>query len=221
MIYTSSYKELEGIKLRTYSISWDRGKDADYYCECYPDLAPKKTFWNTWKNNIGKIPEEENNKYYIEEYWKEVLSKLDVEKVYKDLDYSTLLCYENNTEFCHRHIVAAWFELLLGVEVPEISIENYIIKKVEKPKYIKEYLEDAMKKNLNMHGFTSLRALYLFEKAEKYEKEADELEEKTGKCYDHYRQEAAFLRSDADMAEDEYRTKHKIRTRKKQIDKVE
>ena len=221
MIYTSSYKELEGIKLRTYSISWDRGKDANYYCECYPDLAPKKTFWNTWKNNIGKIPEEENNKYYIEEYWKEVLSKLDVEKVYKDLDYSTLLCYENNTEFCHRHIVAAWFELLLGVEVPEISIENYIIKKVEKPKYIKEYLEDDMKKNLNMHGFTSLRAFHLFEKAEKNEKEADELEEKTGKCYDHYRQEAAFLRSDADMAEDEYRTKHKIRTRKKQIDKVE
>ena len=35
--------------------------------------------------------------------------------------------------------------------------------------------------------------------------EALELEEKTGKCYDSYRQAACYLRCDADMAEDEYR----------------
>ena len=71
--------------------------------------------------------------------------------------------------------------------------------------YIKDYLEDAMRLNRNMRGFKSLRALYLFEKGEKLEAKADELEEKTGKCYDDYRQMACFLRCDADMAEAEYR----------------
>ena len=62
-----------------------------------------------------------------------------------------------------------------------------------------------MRLNRNMRGFKSLRALYLFEKGEKLEAKADELEEKTGKCYDDYRQAACFLRCDADMAEHEYR----------------
>ncbi len=56
----------------------------------------------------------------------------------------------------------------------------------------------------NMKGFDSLRALYLFEKSEKLVAKADELEAKTGKCYNNYRQEACFLRYDAYMAEDEY-----------------
>lgn len=213
MIRTSSYKEFENLFecANTYSISWDKGKDANYHGKCYPDLAPKKTFWRKYKDNIGKIPEEENIRYYIQEYWNEVLSKLDVDKVYGELDYSTLLCYEKNNEFCHRHIVAAWFEILLGVKVPEVIVSAYKSIEVEKPEYIKEYLEDAMKANRNMHGFTSLRALYLFEKGEQLEREADELEEKTGKCYDHYRQAAAFLRSDADMEEDKYRDSHKTK----------
>ena len=104
--------------------------------------------------------------YYIEEYWKQVLSKLDVEKVYKTLNYSILFCYENNTQFCHRHIVAAWFELLLGAKVPEV---NNKFNEVERPEYIKEYLEKAIKNNIDMKGFTSLRALYLYEKSEKLE----------------------------------------------------
>ena len=36
-----------------------------------------------------------------------------------------------------------------------------------------------------------------------------ELEEKTGKCYDHYRQEACFLRCEADMAEDDYKAQQR------------
>ena len=62
-----------------------------------------------------------------------------------------------------------------------------------------------MKLNRNMRGFKSLRALYLFEKGKKLEAKANELEEKTGKCYDYYRQIACFLRYDADIAEDEYK----------------
>ena len=79
------------------------------------------------------------------------------------------------------------------------------VEEIDRPEYIKDYLEDAMRLNRNMRGFKSLRALYLFEKGEKLEAKADELEEKTGKCYDDYRQMACFLRCDADMAEAEYR----------------
>ena len=87
----------------------------------------------------------ENNTYYIEQYYKEVLSKLDPEKVYKDLKHSFLLCYEDNNEFCHRHIVAKWLELSLGIYVPEIKLINDEIKEVSRPKYIGDTLESLMK----------------------------------------------------------------------------
>lgn len=205
MISTSSHNEWHSDKYRTYSISGNRGKDANYQGECYPELAPKLSFWKIWHDNIGKIAEEENNRYYVQEYWNQVLSKFDPEKVYRELDNSILLCYEPNTEFCHRHIVAAWFEILLGVKVPEAKANDYQIEEIDRPEYIKQYLEDAMRLNRNMRGFKSLRALYLFEKGESLELKADLLEEKTDKCYDSYRQAACFLRCDADMAEDEYR----------------
>ena len=58
---------------------------------------------------------------------------------------------------------------------------GYSIEEIEKPAYIKQYLEEVMRQNINMRGFNSLRALYLFEKGEKLEALANELEEKTGK----------------------------------------
>lgn len=210
MICTCSHSEMKSNLYRTYAISGNRGKDANYKGECYPALAPKLSFWKVWHYNIGKISEEENNRYYVEEYWKQVLSKLDPRDVYCKLDNSILLCYEDNEMFCHRHIVAAWFEILLGVEVPEVKVVNsFEVLEIEKPKYIKEYLEDAMRKNRNMRGFTSLRALYLFEKGEELERKADELEDKSDDNYFDYRQMACYLRCDADMAEDEYRLSKK------------
>lgn len=205
MICTSSYNDWQSDKYTTYSVSGDRGDDANYQGKCYPQLAPKLSFWKTWHVNIGKISEEENNRYYVQEYWNQVLSKLDPEKVYSELDNSVLLCYEPNTQFCHRHIIAAWLELLLGKKVPEAKANDFQTEEVERPKYIKQYLNDAMRLNRNMRGFESLRALYIFEKGEKLEAKADELEEKTGECYDHYRQEACFFRCDADKVEEEYR----------------
>ena len=64
-----------------------------------------------------------------------------------------------------------------------------------------------MRHNRNMRGFNSLRALYLFEKGEKLESLAKELEEKS-KCYDGYRQAACYLRCDADEVESEYNKNH-------------
>lgn len=210
MISTSSHNNWTTDLYQTVSISGNRGKDANYHGRCYPQLAPKLSFWKVWHSNIGVVSLEENNKYYIEEYWKQVLSKLDPEKTYSDLDYNILLCYEDNMEFCHRHIVAAWFELLLDIEVPEVKIINDKIEEVDRPTYIKDYLEEVIKKDKNMRGFKSLRALYLFEKSERLENLANKLEEQTGKSYDDYRQEACYLRCDADMAEDEYREQKRL-----------
>ena len=110
MIYTSNYETFKDSLLKTCSISWGKGLELGYTGKSYMDLAPQKSFWRTWKDNIGKISEEENNRYYIEQYYDLVLSKLDIEKVYRDLNYNILLCYEDNDIFCHRHIVSAWFE---------------------------------------------------------------------------------------------------------------
>lgn len=210
MIKTSSYNNFKTDIFKTVSISGDRGKSVDYKGEYYSKLAPKLSFWKKWHENIDVVPELENNKYYMEEYYKEVLSKLNPEKVYEDLDNSILLCYEDSSEFCHRHIVAAWLELLLDIEVKEQVIEEGKIIDVKRPEYIKDILEDIIKKEKNMRGFSSLRALYLFEKSEYMELKADEIEEKTGKSAESYRQEACYLRCDADEAEAEYNKKSKI-----------
>lgn len=166
MIYTSSYDNYKDGEYEKYSISGDRGKKANYEGKCYPKLAPKKEFWTVWHNNIGKISEEENLKYYIREYYIEVLSELDPEEVYKELDNSVLLCYEDIDEFCHRDIVSAWLELfLVGVKVDEIKNG----KTFERPNHqkIKYYLEKVIKSSINMEEHNDLRSLYLTQKNKK------------------------------------------------------
>ena len=212
---TSSYKNFNTDLYQTYSISGDRGKVENYKGKCYPKLAPKKEFWKVWHDNIGKISEEENTKYYIEQYYKEVLSKLDPMETYEELKYDVLLCYEEPEEFCHRHIVAEWFNLLLDVKVPEVKCSNMGFEEIERPDYYRTYLEEVMKNNKNMRGFTSLRALYLFEEGEKLEQQANEREKNTGKCCDGLRQAACYLRCDADEVEYEYKVKQKIKQKRK------
>lgn len=171
MIFTSNHNEFRTCAYTTYAISGNRGKDAGYQGASYPKLAPLFSFWKVWHDNIGKVPEEENNRYYVQEYWNQVLSKLDPKSVYDKLDNSILLCYESHTEFCHRHIVAAWLELFLGVNVPEVVLQDNRIKEVTRPEYIKQYLEDAMRNDRDIQGAISLEASCLFEKREKLEKE--------------------------------------------------
>ena len=208
MISTSSYKNWKSDIYKVVSISGDRGMGANYKGKCYPRLAPKYDFWKVWHDNIGKIPERENNLYYIEQYYENVLSKLDPEDIYEDLENATLLCYEEGEEFCHRHIVAAWFELLLGKRVPEQKADGWLLQEVKRPEYIKVELERIMKEKLNMRGFNSLRALFLFYKGEKYEEKARELE-KNGKSGAAYKQEACYCRCDADEAEATYNVSKK------------
>ena len=204
MVGTSSHRGWQSSYYKTYSISGEYQKNECYQGRCIPELFPKESFEKKYRKNIGKISKEENERFYVQEYWEQVLSKLDPESIFREIDYSILLCNEPNTEFCHRHIVAAWFEILLNVKVPEMFANGVHTEQVERPEYIKGYLEDAMRLNRNMHGFTSLRALYIFEKSEKLEALADKLEEKTGQCQDGYRQTACYLRSQADQIEEKY-----------------
>lgn len=209
MISTCSYKNFNSNLASTIAISGDHGKQANYNGRYFRELAPKLSFWEKWHDNIGVIPEEENTKYYIEQYYKEVLSKLNPEIIFDKLNYNILLCYEDNTEFCHRHVVAEWLQILLEEEIPEIKIEGYKVEKLERPAYIREYLEEIMRKDRNMRGFNSLRALYLFEKGEALEQKASLLEDKNSDKYFHYMQSACYYRCDADMAEEEYNQRKK------------
>ncbi len=158
MIYTSSHDAFKTNKYITYAISGNRGKDANYEGNCYPKLAPKLSFWKVWHDNIGIIPEKQNNEYYIRKYWEMVLSKLDVVKTYRELDNSVLLCYEKNIDFCHRHIVSAWFEIFLSVQVYEVKAHNSIIEFVEKPDYIKKYLYEIIK-NIDLEKSDNIKIL--------------------------------------------------------------
>ena len=67
-----------------------------------------------WKKN-------HNNDYYIEHFQAEVLDGLNATDVI--LDFSkmvhsfnvgesdiALICYENPSDFCHRHLVAEWLK---------------------------------------------------------------------------------------------------------------
>ena len=74
MIYTGNYNNCSNSKMFV-SISGDKGKDAGYEGRYYLPLAPKKEFFEKWKENIGKITEEENMLFYIENYYRKVLKK--------------------------------------------------------------------------------------------------------------------------------------------------
>ncbi len=149
MILTSSYTAWQSSShAHPLAISSDRGKDAKYCGDSFIELAPPRErtgFWRVWKNNIGKVPEDENNMFYVREFYNQVLKKLNPEELYNKLDGSVLLCYESNMEFCHRHIVAYWFELTLGLEVYEAIANGDDIHFVSRPSYIRDFLKEVMK----------------------------------------------------------------------------
>ena len=119
-IFTGNYEECKIGNL--ISISGDRGKSVGFNGKAIPQLAPKKAFWEVWHNNIGRIPEEENTKYYIEQYYNSVLSKVNIEELLKDEENPILLCYEKGQQFCHRHVLAEFIELTYGIKVRDIRI---------------------------------------------------------------------------------------------------
>jgi hypothetical protein len=106
MIYTSYFSSKkfntnDGIAV-TLGASWWKGK-------FYKALAPTPKILSWWKNLSKEEQLTPKNKAIYETLYKrDVLSKLDVNKVAKDLDGKVLLCFEKSNDFCHRHIIAKW-----------------------------------------------------------------------------------------------------------------
>jgi uncharacterized protein (DUF488 family) len=91
------------------------GKAPDWYTgREYKQLAPKYWFFKKYKDDGDE-------KFYTEQYKKEVLDQLDPKKVFEELgENSVILCWEKSGKFCHRHLVAEWFKEKLGIEVTEL-----------------------------------------------------------------------------------------------------
>jgi len=93
--------EEKRISISLYPPAWFKGKR-------YPKLAPPKF-----------LVEMGVNKIYKEIYYKEVLNKLDAERVYEALKDKVILCFEKDRNTCHRAIVAEWIEKETGHKVEE------------------------------------------------------------------------------------------------------
>ena len=122
MLYTSYFGNLANLPDNIVPISIC-GKAPDWYKGMqYKKLAPKYDFFMKWKAN-------HDNEYYIKCFNEQVLSKLDAQRVYDELLYMCgkfsidksefcLICYEKPSDFCHRHLVADWFNKN-GIECKE------------------------------------------------------------------------------------------------------
>ncbi|MCY2962675.1 MAG: hypothetical protein NT069_03330 [Planctomycetota bacterium] len=51
------------------------------------------------------------------------LARLDADRLWCQLNYGrvALVCYESPNVWCHRRMVAEWFERQMGVEIPEFG----------------------------------------------------------------------------------------------------
>jgi hypothetical protein len=96
------------------AVSIARSEPRGWQGKSYKALAPA---WD-W---VKKIKSGEwTDADYMEAYYG-LLVKLDPAKVLEDLgDCAILLCWCNAPkDFCHRTMVAEWFKVELGLEVPE------------------------------------------------------------------------------------------------------
>ena len=95
---------------------------------CISRSMPK---WDTYKRYFPLAPgpwfKSVTQGEYVDKYFNEILLKLDPQKVWDELNELAeggepiLLCYESPNKFCHRRLVAQWFETSLNVKVPELS----------------------------------------------------------------------------------------------------
>ena len=89
----------------------------------FPALEPERA--DFYKIKGGSMSNEE----YEESYRKNVLARLDAQKIYDSLKDYVLLCWEKPGDFCHRRIVAAWLFESLGIIVDEWNPLDELDKK--------------------------------------------------------------------------------------------
>jgi uncharacterized protein (DUF488 family) len=105
--YAKSAKHPNAVSIAGKAPGWYTGRQ-------YKKLAPLYSFFKKYKEDGDEV-------YYTEQFYKEILDKLDPKKVYDELGpHAILLCYETPGKFCHRHLVAKWLSDKLGVTILEI-----------------------------------------------------------------------------------------------------
>lgn len=129
--YFAKYKGENAVSIAGKCPDWFKGRE-------YKKLAPKYNFFQKYKRMIDSsidksgliganyFPALEEKRiqaeeFYIQNYQKEVLDKLDAKQVYEELgENAVLLCWERPEKFCHRRMVARWLEKELGVKITEL-----------------------------------------------------------------------------------------------------
>ena len=164
-VFTASYKNIKNDRFNDRLLSISEGKD-NYSSECLPIFSPRKEFLDEWYSRKDRYSKE-NIRFFISEYYKQILANLNPEEIANNLKNKIILCHEGNAKFNPRYLVAAWLELTLGREVPEIEVSSDgKVKKINRPPYIKDMLESIMKENLDMGKYHSIQAIFLFKKAD-------------------------------------------------------
>lgn len=107
MTITTSYYDNQKV---TNPVAISSRPPAGYTGNWYKKLAPPVNPNIVVRYKKGKITQEQ----YVEMYTEMVLNQLDCQAVYDEIialygEDATLLCYEMPDEFCHRHLVADWF----------------------------------------------------------------------------------------------------------------
>lgn len=88
-----------------------------------PELAPQRDWLKLPKSEYAVLFEQK-------------LAQLDAQEIYykcvklAEPHEPVLLCFEKppftETNFCHRHMVAEWFERELGIQVSEYGVEEQV-----------------------------------------------------------------------------------------------
>jgi hypothetical protein len=138
-VYTSNFRNLAAIVGPLAPVSISRGKPrwlkGGWLCHCQPGTHGR--------NYDALAPTAAALKGSAEEYdraFAQILAGLDPRAVYDDLgENAVLLCFCQPNVFCHRRIVAEWFEFHLGVIVPELGLardDTYVITGNNYPHYV-------------------------------------------------------------------------------------
>ncbi len=105
--YYSKYKGENGVCISLYKPQGWKGLH-------YPSLSPSSRLLLDYKK--GLVTDEGFELRYKEE----TLSKLDPNKVYKELRGKVLLGHYDTRSLCHRHMIAKWLKETIGVDVSEL-----------------------------------------------------------------------------------------------------
>lgn len=139
------------------SITGDGGNAWGFYGNAYKKMSPRMYLWQYYEQNPDNLTEEQLIDWYIKTFYELRLKELNPYELLNTLNKKfgndiILLCHElpsleiNKGHFCHRRLLADWFELETGIIVPEISIDKNGLIKQEKIYSLKPKIKMLIKK---------------------------------------------------------------------------